>query len=494
MKIKRAVGIICFLLIFLFLWQSIQAVFQDKWVNHVNGYARLKLFYEENLSPDVVFIGSSHVYCDINPLIIFQEQGISSYDFSSPDQSVEMTKLAVQEAIKTHSPKVIVIEPFLIMSLIRLEVRSRQGLDAIPLSLRKLATVAAIFEDNVQFNAEIEYDSMLSYAFPLLRYHGRWEELTSNDFVLDQNVPYYHGAIHYYGYGPSYRVVETNFNNYNDSVDFDTDQLAEAKHYFTDIVKMCRESGVGLLLLKAPSPLWRQGYHDLIAEWANEYDVPFVDYNEMMDEIGINVKTDFRDVSSHLNDAGTTKLSHYIGEYLRDHYELADHRGDPAYDSWNDDWQVYQQDKASYFLSNETDWTSYLEKLENPNYTIYMAARDSLGANKFPELTAQFKSIGLTPELDTAALTGYLAVIDGGQIILERIQDTHLAWSGQVNGHSVELASESWNLGNFASIKIDGVERGLNRRGINIVVYDNLLNDFVDCVTFDLWNGGRAYR
>jgi len=99
----------------------------------------------------------------------------------------------------------------------------------------------------------------------------------------------------------------------------------------------------------------------------------------MMDQLGFDEKTDFQDKSSHLNDLGAFKLSHDIGEHLKNNYNLPDHRGDPEYARWNDDWQIYQQDKASYFLANETDWTSHLEKLQNPNYTIYFAAKDSIG-------------------------------------------------------------------------------------------------------------------
>lgn len=490
------VGTVCFTLVFFLLLQNVQAVFPDKLWRDSNSYARMRLFYQESEPPEVVFIGSSQVYYNINPLLIFQEQGFTSYDFAAPNARIEATALYVDEAIKTYAPKVIVIDVFYFMmsnGMGGIEEQSRWWLDPLPLSPGKLSTAWAIKEHNEQFHFGIEYDSLLSYAFPILRYHDRWQELSENDFVLDQKVSYYHGAKSYHGYGTHYRTVPVDFSKYYDSVTYNEPVLAETKNYVADIVEKCRQSGTELLWIKTPMQEWRKDYHDMVCSWAEEYQVPFIDYLDLMEEVGFNLETDFVN-QGHLNDFGATKLSRHLGQYLSDNYFLPDHCGDSAYDSWNDDWQVYQQDKASYFLATETDWTSYLKKLQNPHYTIYMAARDSLGANTFPELTAQFKSIGLTPELDAATLTGYLAVIDGGQIIFERIQDTHLAWSGQVNGHSVELASESWNLGNFASIKIDGVERGLNRRGINIVVYDNLLNDFVDCVTFDLWNGGRAYR
>jgi len=40
-------------------------------------------------------------------------------------------------------------------------------------------------------------------------------------------------------------------------------------------------------------------------------------------------------------------------------------------------------------------------------------------------------------------------------------------------------------VGNYCSIRIDGVEYAKNRRGLNIVVYDNRAGEVVDSVAFD---------
>ena len=43
----------------------------------------MELFYEQEPgSIDVMFYGSSHTYSDINPAVLWEEEGISSYDLA----------------------------------------------------------------------------------------------------------------------------------------------------------------------------------------------------------------------------------------------------------------------------------------------------------------------------------------------------------------------------------------------------------------------------
>lgn len=492
--LKLTIRIVIFCALFFVLLLGIQRVFQPKWESGLNSYARVRFFYRETPAPEVVFVGSSHAFYGINPLVIFREQGIASYDFASFSLGMSAMDFYVEEAIRVHSPKIIVIEPLRLMTLISSEQRTRQWFDPIPLSINKIVKAQEVIEINERFKAVSEHDSLLSYAFPLLRYHDRWEELTPTSFFIDPEMNNYHGAIHYHGYGPHYQTTQADFSKYEEKVSFDPELLSVFKNCFEKAVMACRENHVELLLLKTPSPAWRKDYHDMVTTWAEEYEVPFVDCNNDMERIGIDVETDFLDEDHHLNDSGATKLSHYIAQYLRDNYDLPDHRGDPDYDSWNDDWQIYQQDKASYFLSHETDWASYLEKLKNPNYSVFMAAKDSLGADQYPELPAMLCELGLTPELEYAARTGYIAVIDSGEIVFEQLEDIPLNYEDELSGHHVKVYSSSYNQGNYASIEFDWKERPLNQRGLTIVVYDKILDDVVDCVTFDLYDGGKAYR
>lgn len=307
--------------------------------------------------------------------------------------------------------------------------------------------------------------------------------------------PYYHGAVHYHGYLPKYNTVEADYSHYYDPQDFDENILAENKRILSDIISICKKNGTELLLVKTPSPAWRQDFHDVIDKWAREYDVPFLDYNDILDEIGIDVSTDFMDQSQHLNDAGAAKLSHHLGQYLQEHYMLPDHRGEgAAYANWDKDWKIYQQDKASYFMVQETDWAEYVKKLKNPHYTIYLAAKDNLGGGSHPELTEFLHELGLTSELSGKAHWGYIAIIDNDKVLYERLSEDALDYEQMINGNHVKLVSESYTQGNQASIQINQKEYFVNRRGLGIVVYDNILGDVVDCVTFDFHGGGTPYR
>lgn len=486
---------VAFGLSFLLVFLGLQFLLQAKWKNEAGlSYVRARLFYQEDPSPDVVFIGNSHIYRDINPLILFHEQGISSYDFGGPHGGIDGYRLYVEEAIKVCGPQLIVVDAINLYRPMHTEVITRQWLDPIPLSVQKINAVSTMMKNNERYGFELEYDSFLSYIFPLLRYHDRWSGLSETDFKLDQKMSNCSNASHYHGAVPTYRSPKAvNYDNYYNPVDFDDSVLKEAKEYFEEIVDLCRDSGTELLIIKTPATVWRQDYHDLIASWCVEYDVDFVDCNDVIDEIEIDLSVDFYD-NNHLNDSGAAKATHYVGQYLTDNYDLPDRRGDLAYAGWDYDWQIYQQDKAAYWLSQEKDWAAYLEKLKDPNYTIYLAACDTLGGDKHPELTGLMKTLGLTAELDTAARTGYLAVVDSGELIFERYEDFELTYQGELDGHTVELASASGNYDKVASIKLDGIERGVNNRGINIVVYDKLLGDVVDSVAFDLRDGGKAHR
>ncbi len=45
-------------------------------------------------------------------------------------------------------------------------------------------------------------------------------------------------------------------------------------------------------------------------------------------------KTDF-EPGDHLSLSGAVKVSKYLNDYLKSHYDLADHRGDSYYQRWD---------------------------------------------------------------------------------------------------------------------------------------------------------------
>ena len=78
----------------------------------------------------------------------------------------------------------------------------------------------------------------------------------------------------------------------------------------------------------------KQKRFNTAADIAAEYGVPFIDYNLLYEECGMDFTTDMAD-DGHLNAPGAAKFTSVFGAYLAEHYDIPDHRGDEAYTTWD---------------------------------------------------------------------------------------------------------------------------------------------------------------
>ena len=71
------------------------------------------------------------------------------------------------------------------------------------------------------------------------------------------------------------------------------------------------------------------------ADLAAECGVPFVNFNssESYHQCGLDFAADFES-HNHLNYRGSVKFTRVLGELITNGMDLPDHRGDPAYQSW----------------------------------------------------------------------------------------------------------------------------------------------------------------
>ena len=63
--------------------------------------------------------------------------------------------------------------------------------------------------------------------------------------------------------------------------------------------------------------------------------------DEMFTELGLDHTTDFYN-KTHCNYLGAEKYTSYLASYLKDTYNLTDHRGDDTYQQWVDGYEDYQ--------------------------------------------------------------------------------------------------------------------------------------------------------
>lgn len=329
---KKILKGICFVLIFVILFAFFQKLLQAKWIasdseNSASTSAWIEYRSLEENSLDVLFLGTSHSYFAIDPMYLYENTGITSYVFGGPGLRLDLTYMNLEDALKTQSPSVV----FLDMSAIQFdfqqtEAKCHKVLDQLPMSKSKI---------EYAFNNESEEMKPLDALFPFFRYHSRWSDLGEDDFKFVWNEL---DETYIRGHYVTYQTKETEFHFYEDVEYVLTDRNLD---YLERMKKLCDENNIELILYKIPTPTWYESQSQGAAELGEKLEVPYLELFYEVDEIGIDVTTDFRDENNHLNQRGAEKLSAYLAEYLEDNYKLEDQRS--TNNRWNADLLKYKE-------------------------------------------------------------------------------------------------------------------------------------------------------
>lgn len=130
----------------------------------------------------------------------------------------------------------------------------------------------------------------------------------------------------------------------------------------------------------------------------------------------------------------------------------------------------------------------YLAALNSERYSIIFSVKDEASSQLSPGILRAMEDLGLEHAPVDAFRNSYLAVIDRKKVVYEECSDQLLHYDGILGSIDVHAESGGFNAGNISVIQINGIEYSVNRCGLNIVVYDNLLNGVMDSVCFDLYD------
>ncbi|MCM1237166.1 MAG: hypothetical protein NC489_44420 [Ruminococcus flavefaciens] len=107
---KKVIQLIIFTAIFLILLNSIYKVFSFKYGDGILGLTK---FYElDNNTVDVLILGSSHAFENINTGVLYDSYGMAAYILSGSVQPYWNTYYYLMEALKTQKPQLIVLDAF----------------------------------------------------------------------------------------------------------------------------------------------------------------------------------------------------------------------------------------------------------------------------------------------------------------------------------------------------------------------------------------------
>ena len=326
---KKIISAIILIVLIILILLAISPIFVPKWILEGDNYITniVRGFYaEKNNSLDVIFMGNSDLYRGLSPVILWDEYGIASYSYTSPGQRAWTAYYVLLDALRSQKPKVILFNMDEIQSTNQsTESCYRKAFDNMQLSSVKLkALINPVYK--------ISVSDRLSYIFPILRYHSRISNLTSDDFKYAYGYNEYENKgldliakVKPYNGGSSYMEDKGETYEFPD----------KTKKYIDKIVSTCKKEGIELILIDIPSAdSWSYAKSQAVSKYAQENNLKFIDCNLHLDEIGIDWTHDTADSGDHLNIYGAEKVSKYIGKYLNTNCTLPDRRKDSAYSSW----------------------------------------------------------------------------------------------------------------------------------------------------------------
>lgn len=255
---------------------------------------------EERNSIDVLFFGSSMVYCDIVPSCIWEESGLRCYDVTGPEQTMPITYCYVREALRTQSPKLVMLDVSE-MFFRKYEHYTKANIGYMPLGMNRLrATVTAA-----------EKQELGGLLFPLYNYHTRWESVELDEIRMRLNPePDLFAGYTFLSDAAAYA------EEYDRTSSAETETYQDNLKWLAKIQNYCEKKGVELKLFLAPAigKIPAAALNTLRAD-ASAMGLTLIDFNDNLSELEIDNYNDWFD-TLHFNYRGAEKFSHWLGTYL----------------------------------------------------------------------------------------------------------------------------------------------------------------------------------
>lgn len=335
MKAKRWIRIVTTAAIVCVSLYLLQRLLCPKYMTDVVEGRLIAEYYGEEKDHDVIFIGDCEVYENFSPKVLWEDFGINSYIRGSAQQLIWQSYYLLEDTLRYEKPKVVIFN-VLAMQYDRpqREAYNRMTLDGMRWSASKVKSIQVSMTDQEQF---------LDYVFPILRYHSRWEELSSEDIkylfrteTVSHNGYYMRVDVKPVDTIPEGRVLA------------DYQFGSQAYLYLDKITQLCRENGIELILVKAPSlyPYWYDEWEEQMEAYAEQNGLQYINFLERIDETGIDFSQDTYDGGLHLNLSGAEKITAYLGKFLSEETGLADRRGETELAAqWEQKIAAYEAEK-----------------------------------------------------------------------------------------------------------------------------------------------------
>ncbi|MFP3154162.1 hypothetical protein LQZ18_06950 [Lachnospiraceae bacterium ZAX-1] len=434
-------------------------------------------------SLDIAAFGGSTCH-SFSAMELWNEYGISAYGFGTGNQPKKASYYLLKELLVKQTPSAVLLE----VSGTSLEENFRQVFDTMPFTKAK-------FDGIIDHTKDEDMDPVISYLFPVIKYHLNWKRLVKGSFILDDEAY----DLVFRGFETKTGAVGVEYLGITET-NADVKELHEQDYeYIMKIIGLCKEKGIKVVLYTTLNYGWDVAAHNAIQKIATAERLEYIDFclSETMKAAGLNYASDNID-TVHTNTFGGIKQTRYLGRILTQNQAFLDKRGNAAYKELDKDSLYYSHWVEVERLQMENDMKAYLQDMINTangnDCTIFFSVKDE-GVNAFDdELCQKFSQMGFLSDFDRQKnyRHSFIGVKNGGSVMYEKMSqgennlDDALGFSSYtLDGAQFTVKSAGAECGNNSSVVIDGKEYSKNERGFNVVVYDNVRHKVVDSVNWD---------
>lgn len=278
-------------------------------------------YYEEEDSLDAVFIGSSGLRSCINPNLIYEEYGITSYVIATAAQRPSSLYYLLKEARKTQPEAVFVIDVSTAQYDNEVWEKQNEG------SVRRVTDGLKYSWNRIACNYEQTKgrEDLLTYYFDIIKYHSEWRNFC-------KNISHWNYEVENPRKGFNPLVSVTSIDTFMWQEEEEIPLCAESERTLKKLLEYCKKEKINVEFTLAPSALFTYGQAEYIRKLIESYGYKLFIFNEHSQEMKMDYTMDFYD-AGHTNIRGAQKASSYFGKYMLDNYFLADRENEDCV-SW----------------------------------------------------------------------------------------------------------------------------------------------------------------
>lgn len=335
---RKYVGRVLGALFFLCLFFAIEKVLEYALVNDTNEWSRAMFhdFYTREENIDTLFLGSSHVYCGINPAVITEKTGESAFNMATPAQPLNGSYYLLREADKYNDISHVYLELYFGQSTG--EEGHFKEADQLPRNWRNTNYMKPSF-NKLSYMVTMSEPSLAYMTFlPARRY---WTDIFEPDKIketirqkrTDAYADYYvenvlNGVVETYvkdGFYYSEHKAEGGvlYDIIMPAPFSENPMTKEAECYLRKIIEYCEKENIELTLYSAPVTDYQASlygeydrYVEQVSEIAAEYELFYYDFNLCKEEyLDLTDDALFRD-KGHLNIWGAEIFSEFFADFF----------------------------------------------------------------------------------------------------------------------------------------------------------------------------------